>query len=551
MGAPTDPFVAELTAAIDKLDRPLVASLCQTFIYDAYRAREPISADVAKAVLKPLRRKRFFDQLGRVADVLIHTGHESLTTRRLYAQALIDQGALAAGEAMLRPLVADARNETVELDEARGLLGRTLKQRYVEAGKRIDASDVESLRRYSGSLIEAIRWYHEAYTDRESANYWHGINAVACSARATRDRLDIKSTFDGHTIATDILFRMKALPTPEPWQLATALEACVALGDFAAATGWAVRYTKHKDADAFEIASTLRQLEEVWQLGDSDEPEGFIVPLLRGALLQRENGAIEISYQQTRNAATADASRESLERNFGNEGFASYETYTNGARRARTVARLGREVGGMGLGTGFLVRGRDLADRFKDESWLLVTNAHVVSTDRSHQPALSPKQAVVTFQALPLDEDSRVREYRVDDNVLGLSGPRELDYAVLKLRTSVSDVADRDCCEISDIAPAVTPSQRVYIIGHPRGGGLSYSIQDNLLIDYAAPKLHYRTPTEPGSSGSPIYDAQWRLIGLHHAGSTRMNRLGGKEGTYEANEGIWIQSIRSDLAQQS
>src|SRR5204862_249025 len=60
--------------------------------------------------------------------------------------------------------------------------------------------------------------------------------------------------------------------------------------------------------------------------------------------------------------------------------------------------------------------------------------------------------------------------------------------------------------------------------------------------------LHYRSPTEPGSSGSPVFDNKWRLIGLHHSGATRMPQLNNAGGTYAANEGITIDAIRARLA---
>jgi len=104
---------------------------------------------------------------------------------------------------------------------------------------------------------------------------------------------------------------------------------------------------------------------------------------------------------------------------------------------------------------------------------------------------------------------------------------------------------------VADTLPTVNSGQRLYVIGHPRGGGLMFSMQDNRLIDYGAPsdfRVHYRTPTEPGSSGSPVFNGGWELVALHHAGSATMNRIHGP-GTYEANEGIWIQSIRKQLGE--
>jgi V8-like Glu-specific endopeptidase len=59
----------------------------------------------------------------------------------------------------------------------------------------------------------------------------------------------------------------------------------------------------------------------------------------------------------------------------------------------------------------------------------------------------------------------------------------------------------------------------------------------------------YRTPTESGNSGSPVFDEdEWMLVGLHHAGSKEMPRLKGKGGTYEANEAFSITAIREAIA---
>jgi len=235
-----------------------------------------------------------------------------------------------------------------------------------------------------------------------------------------------------------------------------------------------------------------------------------------------------------------------LERVFGADTVVSLDTYAKGLRRARTVARIGLEAKGRGLGTGVLLWGRDLADRFGDQ-WLLLTNAHVIGTRVEYASVVSPDDAVVSFEALPPGPDGGPSTYGVRA-VLWESGPSDLDAAIIELEGRVDGLVADDRCEVATSLPPNDQRGRVYVIGHLGGAGLSYSIQDNQLLDYESPRLHYRAPTGGGSSGSPIYNAQWKLIGLHHAGWHEMPRLRGQPGTYEANEGIWIQAIRQALA---
>ena len=43
------------------------------------------------------------------------------------------------------------------------------------------------------------------------------------------------------------------------------------------------------------------------------------------------------------------------------------------------------------------------------------------------------------------------------------------------------------------------------------------AFRSNLLVSLAdATRLIYETDTLPGSSGSPVFNDQWQLVGLHH-----------------------------------
>ena len=78
-----------------------------------------------------------------------------------------------------------------------------------------------------------------------------------------------------------------------------------------------------------------------------------------------------------------------------------------------------------------------------------------------------------------------------------------------------------------------------------------FSLQDNLLLGHDDRVVHYRSPTEPGSSGSPVFDHHWNLIALHHSGSFALPRLSNAGGTYPANEGIAIGAICNRLRERT
>ena len=95
----------------------------------------------ARALLLPLRNLRAFELLVRLAEALCRVAPvdpPEPTTRRLYAQGLIETGATHAAIALLRQLLQTVSKSHPEAAEAGGLIGRAYKQMF------FDAADVRS-----------------------------------------------------------------------------------------------------------------------------------------------------------------------------------------------------------------------------------------------------------------------------------------------------------------------------------------------------------------------------------------------------------------------
>src|SRR5262249_8566329 len=77
--------------------------------------------------------------------------------------------------------------------------------------------------------------------------------------------------------------------------------------------------------------------------------------------------------------------------------------------------------------------------------------------------------------------------------------------------------------------------------------------------------LHYKTDTAPGSSGAPLFNDRWEVVGLHHSGVPRKNaagqilavdgqvwhpEMGEQRIDWIANEGIRISRIIADVREK-
>jgi hypothetical protein len=198
---------------------------------------------------------------------------------------------------------------------------------------------------------------------------------------------------------------------------------------------------------------------------------------------------------------------------------------------------------------------------------VVLTNHHVVYGKEAEAGLLATKdyeaaihfsraQAVFHFWKGAME----AKTFRLGD-VLRHSYRAEADFAVAPLKGAAPvGLALKLSRNPKPLAPAsiTDPGQRakVIVIGHPNGGGLSFSLSNNEVVDHELDdtprdrprRIHYRTSTERGSSGSPVlHHETLEVVGLHRTGNATPLRddwpRAKADTVYEANEAVAVRSL--------
>lgn len=223
-----------------------------------------------------------------------------------------------------------------------------------------------------------------------------------------------------------------------------------------------------------------------------------------------------------------------------------------GSRAARTVARISVRENGreLPLGTGFLV-----------SPSLLMTNHHVL-TD-----ADVSRQCFVEFDAQVTVDNTPQAPTRLGlDPDAFFAADERLDFALVFVASGPDGRPPGETFgwnRLSAQTGKLVIGEPVNVIGHPMGRLKEIAVRDNMLQTRLDDFLHYRTDTEPGNSGSPVFNDQWEVVALHHSGVPRTDdkgrvlrqdgqvwRPGDGEDAIDwvANEGVRISSILRHLA---
>ncbi len=546
-----------------------------TVLQDALRSRSEAAlarlrgmaadadVDAARGLLVELRDARLYTPLAQLAEALCRRLPADARCRRFYAQALIEQGCASAAIDMLKPLVARLPRSDPEQAEAAGLLGRAHKQIFYDSADKTSATAREALK-------QAIGAYRKPFEDDPAVHTWHGVNLVALLTRARRLGLRVAPELVPHAVAAALLASLDAQPAErrDAWYWATRAEASLGLGDWDGVQAALAHYVADERAQAFMVASTLRQFTQAWDIEASetlDERGRQLADCLRARLLAVGGGEVQLQPQALQQASVRAAAAAPpagmLEAVLGAQGAQTWKWWKTGLERAASVCAVRTRVGDR-IGTGWLVRASALQrvpaapsvqglQGVPADELLVMTNFHVVNTDGAHN-GIPPESAEVVFEAADANKAYAVRE------VVWSSPPERHDCSLLRLAEPVA--AGLVPLPLARMLPTVDDAARVYVIGHAGGRDLAFSLQDNALLDHEGPPLgqpavdgvlrvHYRAPTEGGSSGSPVFNAAlWEVIALHHSGGKLgMPKLNGQRGTYAANEGIAVQSIVAAL----
>jgi V8-like Glu-specific endopeptidase len=218
--------------------------------------------------------------------------------------------------------------------------------------------------------------------------------------------------------------------------------------------------------------------------------------------------------------------------------------------RIEIIINNGRE-----FGTGFLVAPN-----------AVITNYHVMEAVIKGQAA--PKDVILRFDYKQLGDRTIINqgtEYRLAEDWLidkspyvtenRLPTPDELDYALLLVdgvpgeerigKNPEPGSPARGWIKLPTEPYEFLPNTPLLILQHPKAEPLKLAFDTDAIIgvNQNSTTVTYRTNTEPGSSGSPCFDIEWKLVALHHSGDPDW-----RNPTY--NAGTPLSAIRSRLEKQ-
>jgi endonuclease G len=314
------------------------------------------------------------------------------------------------------------------------------------------------------------------------------------------------------------------------------------------------------DLSGDRYGAIVKLVESVEYWGQLSDGRWATEVVLRNALRAARNTQFEVRIEAVRQLFDLPAAKVQLSQL--PEKIASEVSYLMpvgfleaGHRVSRAVARLSvqRVFDGepaltnghpsLVLGTGWLIAPN-----------LLLTNHHVVAARFAGEPPA--KASDLQHQAARTEawfDYVAVDRPRVAYQSWGLEAfDQGLDYAVLRLAGEATGggppLSSWGWLRLAPEGDQLSAGRPLNIIQHPAGDVKQIAIRRN---DYVGPgqgdEFQYLTDTLPGSSGSPVFNDDWLVMGLHRASQTVPEKVYKGETIKYNNVGVRIHAIVQHL----
>jgi len=185
----------------------------------------------------------------------------------------------------------------------------------------------------------------------------------------------------------------------------------------------------------------------------------------------------------------------------------------------------------VGYGTGSLVSPE-----------LLLTNHHVLPDAGTAGSSIIEFDYQDGIDGLPRP----VRAFALDPDRFFVAD-QALDFALVAVKATADELNPFGFNRLIGSEGKAIVGDFVTVVQHPGGRKKQVALRENRVVDVLEEFLHYETDTEPGSSGSPVFNDQWEVVALHHAS---VPAEGHAEYGGFLNEGIRVSKLLKFLRDQ-